>query len=67
MLMRMYLRLFESCIQDSASCVVPAAVARSESLSKVVAFSALPMSVGYAASCMPMQAVHLYFHSSKVA
>ena len=52
----------ESCIQDSASCVVPAAVARSESLSTVVAFSALSMGVGYAASCMRMYAVNLYFH-----
>ena len=53
MLMRMYLRLFESCIQASASCVVPAAAPRSGSLSKLVAFSALSMSVGYAASCAP--------------
>ena len=41
MVIRMYLRFVESCIQDSASCVDPAAVLRSDSASTVVAFSAL--------------------------
>ena len=65
MVIRMYLRFVESCIQDSASCVDPAAVLRSDSASAVVAFSALSMSsrcwVLYTHVCC-----ELYFHSSNV-
>ena len=50
---RMYLRFVDSCIQDSASCVVPAAVLRSASTSTDVALSALSMSCGYVGSCIP--------------
>ena len=53
-------------MQDSASCVVPAAALISASTSTVVAFSAFSMGVGYVGSCMPMYAVNLYFHSSNV-
>ena len=67
MVIRMYLRFVDSCIQDSASCVDPAAVLRSDSASTVVAFSALSMSSGYVGSCIPMHAVNLYFRSSNVA
>ena len=62
----MYLRFVDSCIQDSASCVVPAAVLRSASTSTDVALSALSMSCGYVGSCIPMYAVNLYFHPSNV-
>ena len=67
MVIRIYLRFVESCIQDSASCVDPAAVLISDSASTVVAFSALSISNGYVGSCIPMYAVNLYFHSSNVA
>ena len=66
MLIRMYLRFADSCNQDSASCVVHAAVLRSASASTVVAFSALSMSSGYVGSCIAMYAVNLYFHSLNV-
>ena len=44
-----------------------AAALRSDSDSVAVACSAFSMSVGYAGSCMPMDSVNLYFHSSNVA
>ena len=67
MLMSMYLRLADSCIQCSASCAVPAAPTMSVSDNAVAAFSASFISDGNIGSCIPMFAVNLYFHSSNVA